>query len=128
MNKGPLLLLILFFSFLGCDDHSEELRLISGNWKGVSLSEEGLSMPLDSNAVSFFFNPELLAYTFSSPLGYREEGTFFLEKKYLFTMDTINQSSSEKMVELIQLSTDSLVLKMQENGRDRILKLVPAPE
>jgi hypothetical protein len=41
----------------------------------------------------------------------------------LYTLDTINQASSEKAVKIVNLTPDSLFLKMNEEGKIRIVKL-----
>ena len=41
----------------------------------------------------------------------------------LYTLDTVNKASSEKAVQIEMLTCDSLYLKMDANGSERIVKL-----
>ena len=46
-----------------------------------------------------------------------------MDKKYLYTIDTINQASYSKSSRNRCVTEDSLHLKMMENGQERLLKL-----
>ena len=118
------LTLICLFCW-SCNRSGALLDLIDGEWRAIDLVEEGTTLPLDSNVVSFSFDASLKSYTYSSPLNYREAGNFLIQSKYLITTDTLNQASREKTVEIIQLSEDSLILRMKDQNKERVLKLVP---
>lgn len=93
-----------------------------GTWEGVAAQEEGT--PLDINPADLQFTFTETGYTYRGTLNYREAGTFEVKAPYLYTTDTINQATTEKTVEIVQFSTDSLHLRMMENGKERLLKLV----
>ncbi len=95
---------------------------IQGRWTGVYIEENGLPLTgVDPAELSFSFTEK--GYQYEGNLNYREAGSYTLEPPYLYTTDTLNQATTEKTVEIIQLSTDSLHLRMMENGAERVLKL-----
>ena len=98
-------------------------ELLIGRWQAAELKEEEAPVPVNLDAISFEFNTDY-QYTFSSTLNYREAGTYFIDARFLYTTDTINQASTEKAVEILTLTEDSLHLRMMENGKERLLKLV----
>lgn len=99
-----------------------EENLIQGRWQGVSVLEEGEPLGIDPTVISMTFG-ENNSYAYSSTLNYRESGSFYIDSKYLYTTDTLNQASTEKAVEIVTLTADSLTLKMNEAGRERLLKM-----
>jgi hypothetical protein len=119
MRKFGIFLFIIFFT--SCQPYRQE-QLI-GTWQGVEIIEEGQPLDIDPGLIRLTFDNEK-HYTYQSTLNYREAGRFSLQSKFLFTTDTINRASSEKAVEILQLTPDSLFLKMSEAGRERIVKLV----
>src|SRR5210317_835140 len=88
---------------------------IIGNWKALVVLEEGEALEIDAGQIQFTFL-ENESYQYNSTLNYKEAGSFYIDSKFLFTRDTMNQASTEKVVEILKLSKDSLFLKMNENG------------
>ena len=115
----PILCLTLF-ALVACQQMNDELLI--GRWQAVSLTEEGEPVPVDMKEISFEFRADQ-TYRYSSTLNYREAGDYYVETRFLYTTDTINQASTEKAVEILMLSEDSLHLGMLENGKERVLKL-----
>lgn len=116
------LLLVVFLSTnLACSPYRQ--RDLVGEWQAVSITQEGDSLAIDPQVVQFTFSKDE-GYTFNSTLNYHESGTFYILNKRLFTMDTLNRASTEKAVEILLLTPDSLHLKMSDNGKDRLMKLV----
>lgn len=99
--------------------HSDQLV---GTWRGALILEEGDTVLVDPAEISLQFRPDD-RYLFKSTLNYKEAGTYYLDAQYLFTLDTLNKASTEKAVEIVSLTPDSLHLKMMDNGRERLLKL-----
>lgn len=99
------------------------LKDLTGQWQGALVLEEGDSLKIDPRIIRFEFDQNN-SYRFFSTLNYRESGTFFLDHHSLVTTDTLNQASTEKAVEIVTLTGDSLHLKMRDGGRERLLKLV----
>ena len=93
--------------------------MIVGEWAGIAALEEGASIGVDPSLIRMTFGDK--GYTYSSTLNYREAGAYYIDSKYLYTTDTLNQASTEKAVEIVKLTADSLVLKMNESGRERFL-------
>lgn len=115
------ILLLGISSFLfACDNLDTEL--IIGSWEGVTVLEEGKQLGVNPKEISFYFDKNE-SYRYNSTLNYKEAGSYYIESNYLFTTDTVNQASTEKAVEILVLSADSLHLKMDDNGKERILKL-----
>jgi hypothetical protein len=81
-----------------------------------------MPLDIDISTLRFAFF-ESGHYTFQGTLDYREAGTFSIKGDLLYTLDTINQASSEKAVKIVNLTPDSLFLKMNEEGKIRIVKL-----
>jgi hypothetical protein len=104
-----------------CQDGLDK-SLIIGSWQGTAILEGGKPLPIDPSLISFKFD-ENNQYQFQSTLNYREAGTYFIDEVYLYTTDTFNQASTEKIVEILLLDNDSLHLKMKDQGNERILKL-----
>lgn len=119
------ILFVFLLSLLACTDPSGEL--LNGRWVAVNILERGDSLEIDPSLVTFSFDQEQGKYHFSSTLNYKEAGSYYLEKGYLYTTDTLNRASRKKVVQVLTLSEDSLILRMREiDDQERILKLVPA--
>jgi len=119
MQKLSFVLLLLCFLF-SCSPVDDDLLI--GEWQASELLEEGKALDVDLQEITLSFSDENYYYT--STLNYRESGSYFINERYLFTVDTLNRASSEKAVEVQMLSADSLHLRMQEGGKERLLKLV----
>ncbi len=111
------------FAGWGCQADTEELV---GNWQAIDLLEEGEPLPIDVDQIRITFQPDG-AYQYHSTLNYQEAGSYYLSGKTLFRLDTLNQASSEKAVEIAYMGADSLVFRMNENGRERLLILQRDP-
>lgn len=94
---------------------------IHGEWKGIEATEEGVPIGVDPGLIRMSFGDK--GYTYQSTLNYREAGAYYIDSKYLYTTDTLNQASTEKAVEIVQLGPDTLILKMMEGERERLLTL-----
>jgi hypothetical protein len=112
---------VLTLLLLACAPSNE--KMLCGQWQGIIVLENGDSLEIDPSIIRISFN-EQNGYTYASTLNYREAGTFYADAKYLYTTDTLNQATTEKVVEIVKLTEDSLFLKMSEAGRERLLKLV----
>lgn len=117
---SPALIGILSL-LLGCSPYRQ--RDLVGEWQAIAISQEGDSLQIDPKVVQFTFNKNE-GYTFKSTLNYHESGTYYILDKRLFTMDTLNRASTEKTVEILLLTPDSLHLKMSDAGKDRLMKMV----
>lgn len=99
-------------------------KFLIGNWQAVELLENGTPIEdIDIEVVRFYFD-EKKQYQFHGTLNYKEAGTYYIDSRHLFTTDTINQATTEKAVEIVQLTEDSLAIKMNDGGKERIMKLV----
>lgn len=116
-----LFLVLVLSSFFACSPYRQ--RDLVGEWQAVSITQEGDSLTIDPKVVQFTFSKNE-GYTFNSTLNYHESGTFYVLNKRLFTMDTLNRASTEKAVEILLLTPDSLHIQMSDNGKNRLMKLV----
>lgn len=114
--SGIVILLILF----ACTDQNK--KNLPGNWQAIEILEKDKPLEVNSEEIKFWFGPEN-RYRFEGTLNYREAGTYYLQSKYLYTTDTVNQASTEKAVEIVKLTPDSLFLRMSEAGKERLMKL-----
>lgn len=110
---------VLFISACSSSYSREDLY---GSWTGTAVEEEGTPLPVEPSELQFTFDED--GYTYQGTLNYQEAGTFQVKAPYLYTTDTLNQATTEKTVEIVSLSSDSLHLRMMENGQERLLKLV----
>ncbi|MBK6948617.1 MAG: hypothetical protein IPH16_11685 [Haliscomenobacter sp.] len=120
---------IVFWSLIGvgviyflqaCGPFQE--RELVGHWAGAIVLENGDTLGIDPSIIRFHFSKKG-AYTFQSTLNYKESGAYFLDGHLLYTTDTLNKASSQKAVQILLLTPDSLHLRMLEDGKERLLKL-----
>lgn len=95
---------------------------LEGNWTAIQLTEEGEALQVNLEEITLSFAQK--GYIFTSTLNYKESGVYTLQENYLITKDTINQPSKEKVVELTKLNQDSLFIRMNEAGKERILVML----
>lgn len=105
----------------GCALHDE--ADLAGNWQTVSITEEGDSLAVDLNNINFRFTDKG-RYTYNSTLEYHESGRYHIDGKYLLSIDTTQAGQTEKAVEIMQLANDSLILRMKDQEKERLLVLV----
>ncbi len=114
------LLVCVSFLFLQCNGQKE--KQLNGEWRASEIIEDGMPLDLDISTLRFTFYNEG-HYAYSGTLDYQEAGTYSVNGDLLYTLDTINQASSEKAVKIVNLTQDSLFLKMNEEGKIRVVKL-----
>lgn len=118
MKYWIIIVSIVFFS--SCDSVKDDMLL--GDWQATEIIEEGIALPVNTEEIKLSFKGDDF-YLFNSTLNYKEAGSYFLDSKYLFTTDTVNHASTEKAVEVLKLTPDSLILKMNDSGKERLLRL-----
>jgi hypothetical protein len=93
----------------------QEQKLV-GKWQAATILEDGMPMPISPADVGFeFFGNGF--YNYRSTLNYKEAGNFSVEGSLLYTLDTLNKASTEKSVQIMELTKDSLFLKMNNEGK-----------
>ncbi len=113
-------LLITFLLAAACGNSFQ--NNIIGDWQAVAVLEDEMPLEVNTEVIQFRFDKNH-HYTYNGTLKYHEAGTYHIESKYLYTIDTVNRASTEKAVEIVKLTEDSLFLKMNEGGKERIMKL-----
>jgi Lipocalin-like domain len=120
MRKLTFIVATTLCAIVGCKSELE--RNIEGNWFADALSENGAPIEVDGDVVQFEFKSNN-EYTFNGTLNAHEVGKFRISKDYLYTKDDL-KNASEKAVRIQRLTVDSLVLAMNDKGKERILTLL----
>jgi len=120
MHKIVVVLTLLIALGFSCSPYRH--KDLIGEWQAIAIEQEGDSLAIDPKVVQFTFSKNE-GYTYRSTLNYHESGTYYIINKKLFTMDTLNRASTEKAVEILMLTPDSLHLKMSDGGKGRLMKL-----
>lgn len=121
LHMQNLIIIFLITIVISCSTPKQ--NLLVGNWQAIELLEGGMPVDADIEVVRFYFDPQN-QYQYHGTLNYKEAGTYYVDDPHLFTTDTINQATTEKAVEIMQLTEDSLAIKMNDSGKERIMKLV----
>ena len=111
-----LFLVICLFLFSCGGIQKEDLK---GNWTAVELTEEGDSLRVNLEEITLSFGD--FGYDFTSTLNYKEAGIYTLKDNLLMTLDSLNEGTKEKLVEITKLQNDSMFIRMNEAGKERIL-------
>lgn len=116
MVKNYILCLICCLA-LGCEGVKKEA--LKGKWTAVQLTEEGDSLKVNLDEITLDFHEK--GYGFTSTLNYKEAGIYTLKDNLLTTLDSLNEGTIEKVVEITRLQNDSLYIRMNEEGKERLL-------
>lgn len=114
-----LCLIIFFISSCG---KGIDKNTLAGKWELTKFIEQGKEKKINVNEVSFEFF-ESGRYDFNSTLNYSESGRYYTMGQLLYTTDTTVSNPIEKVVKVINLTTDSLHFKMNDKGIDQDLYL-----
>lgn len=102
----------------------DEPNLLIGSWTAYEVVEEGETLDINASEIQLEFVDDFI-YAYKSTLDYKEAGQYNVQASYLYTTDTLpNAQAAKKAVEIIQLTTDSLQLRMNDEGKERILKML----
>ena len=113
-------LMVLLFNACAQDDPN----LLIGSWTAYDVLEEGQSLDINASEIKLDFHNEEI-YSYKSTLDYQEAGQYTVQSSYLYTTDTLQENqAARKAVEIIQLTADSLQLRMNDEGKERILKML----
>lgn len=110
--------LVVAFVFSSCIE-SVNNKLIVGNWKAVSWTENGTPNVAKSENTSFVFD-EKDHYSFTHG-GNTKKGTYKVENNLLFTTE---EGMQEIMVNITKITADSLVFDMNNGGTSEQLTLI----
>jgi len=111
---------LLILGILACGS-SLDKTLLHGTWQAVSLQENGQPGTTDLSETQFIFQPSG-QYEYRSNINYKEQGTYYLDGKFLVSKDTL-QEAMPKSVKVEYLSADSLLFNMNSNGVPQLLGL-----
>lgn len=111
---------ILLFAVSSCSPFKVETLI--GDWQADAVLESNIPLEVDVSEISFSFHEDL-NYDYYSTIGYSESGQFQIDKNLLITKDTTRANASEKKVQILILTQDSLHIKMNNRGKLRIMQL-----
>ena len=100
-----------------CQSQKTENQL-AGTWTSTRVLENEVALPLNPGIIQFAFTTDG-HYDYQSTLNYKESGNYYVEGMILYATDTTHEASFQRTVKLEHLSADSLVIQMQEEGRNR---------
>jgi len=115
-----LISILTVFTILSCGNGLDK-TLLHGTWQAVSLTENGQPGTTDLSQTQFVFHPSG-TYEYRSNINYQEQGTYFLDGKFLVSRDTL-RTAIPKSVKVEFLSADSLLFNMNSNGIPQLLGL-----
>jgi hypothetical protein len=101
---------------------TEKEKQLVGKWEATKLVECEADVPFQTELVNIEFLPNG-KYVFNSTLNVHEEGDFHLEDDYLIMQDRIKAGSSQKVVLIKDITTDTLILEMNYKGKEQFLTL-----
>ncbi len=111
--------LFIFLAF-ACGSGIDKTQVL-GTWQAVSLVENGQPGSTDLSQTKFTFHPTG-QYDYQSNVNYKEQGTYYIDGKFLVSKDTLNAGIS-KSVRIEFLSADSMLFNMNSNGAPQLLGL-----
>ena len=116
MKFKILLFLSIPFLIFTCKKIDE--TLLHGKWKVTSIIEKGEPTDKGGDKAIFNFYPN---GTYSYEMSYyKEAGNFNTKDGILITTDTLNSDRLRKKVRVLNITTDSLVLEMNNAGIHQI--------
>jgi hypothetical protein len=120
MRKLTFILAAALCTTVSCKSEFE--RNIEGNWFADALTEGGAPVEVDGDIVQFEFKSNN-EYAFNGTLNAHEVGKFRIRNNYLYTKDDL-KNAPEKAVRIDRLTVDSLVLAMNDKGKEQVLTLL----
>jgi len=116
---SPIAMLFILLAVFSSCIESVNNKLILGNWKAVSWTENGTPNVAKAENTSFVFD-EKNHYTFTHG-GTTKNGTYKVENNLLFTTE---EGMQEIMVNITKLTADSLIFDMNNGGTPEQLTLI----
>jgi hypothetical protein len=96
---------------------------LQGNWVATHVSQENVSMEnLQVEEIKLSFDEG--KYTYHGTLQYKEAGQYYLATPFLYTRDTLNDNQKEKAVEILNINSDTLELRMMQDEKELILTMI----
>ena len=120
MKPYLTIITILATLLIGCNTISE--KNLIGKWQATTINSSQEKQNIDLSRIQLEFSPNGI-YQYHSTLDYQEAGYYELDDSKLYTVDTLNEGSTEKTVKITQLSKESLTIEMIENNNPITLKL-----
>ena len=117
--KNIVTLMFLLFCLTSCADNSEQKALLTGKWQGTEWLIGQKNSGQDASKVSFQFNAD---DTYSATFGNQKNtGTYRISGMKLYTKE---EGKAEIVVNMTQLTADSLSFDMNRGGQAETLRFV----
>jgi len=116
---SPIAMLFILLAVFSSCIESVNNKLILGNWKAVSWTDNGTPNVAKAENTSFVFD-EKNHYSFTHG-GTTKNGTYKVENNLLFTTE---EGMQEIMVNITKLTADSLIFDMNNGGTPEQLTLI----
>ncbi len=122
MKIVSILSIALCILLTACKNDGPDPQMLIGTWQADQFIEKGVAKDIDLSRMNFSFNEQKI-YTYHANLNSREAGHYRVKGQYLYTTDTLDAQSLEKVVKISHLSSDSLHLTMNRGGTEQIIIL-----
>lgn len=120
------ILLILSIPFLIFTCKKIDETLLHGEWKVSSMIEKGKPTDKGAEQATFNFHPN---GTYNYEISYyKEAGHYDTKDGKLYTTDTLNSDRIKKVVRVLNITSDSLVLEMNNAGIPQIWNCYKSPK
>ncbi|MFT6320125.1 MAG: hypothetical protein ACJAT4_001047 [Granulosicoccus sp.] len=125
-NMKFKILLILSIPFLIFTCKKIDETLLHGEWKVSSMIEKGKPTDKGAEQATFNFHPN---GTYNYEISYyKEAGHYDTKDGKLYTTDTLNSDRIKKVVRVLNITSDSLVLEMNNAGIPQIWNCYKSPK
>ncbi len=120
MGKFFFTVLLGISLLLACRDHSSEA--LTGSWRANSVVEEGDTLDLDLANVFLDFTKDRHFHYKHTQLD-SLSGTFKLADG-LINLHVLSPSADTIIIQLMDLTDESMILRMNHDGRERLVTMV----
>lgn len=120
MNNKIFLLVFSLLFLSRCTNPVE--AILPGKWIAYQVTEEGKPLEINAEEVQLEIRTDG-TYSYASTLNYAEKGNWKVKDNLLITSG-VEPEGSNNTVQVIPNAPDSLILKMQEEGKERMVYMV----
>lgn len=117
--KYTLIASLFFMIACGLNSRADLL----GHWTAISVIQADKPLDVEHNDITLSFT-DAGTYNFTSTLNYKEAGSFKFEGDKLITRDTFREPHTTKIVIIEKLVSDTLRLRMRNEGEWMQLTMV----
>lgn len=122
MKNALLLFVISCFTLLTACNEGLDPTMLYGTWQADQFLEKGEAKDIDLSRMKFMFNDQKV-YTYHANLNSQEAGHYRIKGNFLYTTDTLDSESLEKVVQISHITADSLHITMNRGGTEQVIIL-----